>query len=185
MERGKNKEIIKKLNYTYDHKQIYKVYENIRNDFLSDKQICIQHSDSCTDKYRDGVGKLGQRDEHDFCHVNDKFKGTVIEKILSDTNGYRARIMISTSKTCYSMHRDVAPRIHIALDTHDECGFIFPNWDRKQWIEIPQDNHLYWVNTCAKHTFVNAGRERVHLVFVSDKINNMVGDIWQNVKKSQ
>ena len=64
----------------------------------------------------------------------------------------------------YSVHQDKAPRLHLALDTHPNAYFFWP--EHKEFVHIPADGFVYWVDTTKPHTFVNAGPDRTHLVMV-------------------
>ena len=66
--------------------------------------------------------------------------------------------------TTYSVHADKAPRLHLAIVTHDDAYFFWP--EHKVFVNIPSDGYVYWIDTTEKHTFVNAGPDRVHLVMV-------------------
>lgn len=78
---------------------------------------------------------------------------------------YRARLMTMHPRTCYSIHVDDTPRIHIAIKTHKQARFIFTNPPVLK--HIPADGHLWWVDTREEHTALNGSLEaRIHLVAV-------------------
>jgi hypothetical protein len=75
----------------------------------------------------------------------------------------RSRVMKMSEKQCYSYHYDLTPRIHIPLETNEDCMFIFDD----RVFRMPADGSVYWVNTMLKHTAINANRnkfERVHII---------------------
>jgi hypothetical protein len=76
----------------------------------------------------------------------------------------RARFMTMVMHSTYSVHQDKAPRLHLAIDTHEDAYFFWPK--HKEFVHIPADGYLYEVDTTQPHTFVNAGPDRTHLVMV-------------------
>jgi hypothetical protein len=77
---------------------------------------------------------------------------------------YRSRIMMMKPRTCYSIHSDMNPRLHIAIKTHDHARFIFTE-EPSKIIHIPSDGYMYYVNTRLQHTAINASLiERWHIV---------------------
>ena len=63
--------------------------------------------------------------------------------------------------TCYSMHRDTTPRIHIPMITNPECYFIF----KQGIVQHMPAGSVYWTNTVEPHTFMNcSNRPRLHLI---------------------
>ena len=76
--------------------------------------------------------------EREFTIVNPTFQGTIFEKICFDLKAHRGRLMKLMSKTAYSIHRDRAPRVHIAIDTNPDSMFLFPDQENKQIYHILQ-----------------------------------------------
>jgi hypothetical protein len=76
---------------------------------------------------------------------------------------YRARLMTMHPRTCYSIHADNNPRIHIAIKTHRQARFIFTSPPTLR--HIPADGHIWWVDTTKEHSAMNGSLEaRIHLV---------------------
>jgi hypothetical protein len=144
----------------------------IYNDTINypDGQIAIQHSEPDVDDYSAGIGtasKKSQAWENMFTHIQPKFKGTAIADYLEwlAVPVYRTRIMLSRHKSCYSIHRDYSPRLHLPLITNTQCNFVFTK--PAKLIHMPADGQTYWVDTRREHTFMNGSVEhRLHLVMI-------------------
>ena len=126
-------------------------------------QTCLQYDD---EPNNDGAGSFRGTDkvEVDYKNINPMFSNTPFEEIMNDVGAVRTRIMRMITHTCYSVHQDKAPRYHMALETNPDAFFVFP--DTKEIYHIPADGYVYEVDTTLKHTFVNAGADRTHLVMV-------------------
>jgi hypothetical protein len=80
---------------------------------------------------------------------------------------YRSRLMVIQPRTCYSIHSDLTPRIHIAIDTHPQARFIFTN--PAAVVHIPADGYAWWVDTRQEHTALNGSlKPRIHFVACLD-----------------
>jgi endonuclease III-like uncharacterized protein len=108
------------------------------------------------------VKSLASVVEKDFNIIQPELEGSLIEHYLKKYNLYRSRIMLMTPKTCYSVHSDPCPRIHIP---------ITPN--KKSWMVWPFDNQchrfeegsVYLVDTTKPHSFFNGSNiDRIHIV---------------------
>lgn len=76
---------------------------------------------------------------------------------------YRARLLTMHPRSCYSIHVDDNPRLHIAIKTHRQARFIFTNPPVLR--HIPADGHIWWVDTTQEHSAMNGSLEdRIHLV---------------------
>ena len=109
------------------------------------------------------------KNESYFNKINPLYEDTIFEKIINDHNGTRARIMLKPQHSTYSIHRDISPkgRYHLAMKTNEGAYFLWPNNKEGHFIRslhIPDDGHVYWVNTSKMHTFINCGADRFHLV---------------------
>jgi len=133
------------------------------------RQTCIQRSNkSDVNPYTGGTGE--PRDKKDriikaqseYTVLNEVYEGTVFADMIQDVNGVRSRIMEMDSYSAYSVHKDKAPRYHLALITNPNAYFIFPTLN--QIMHIPDDGYLYEVDTTILHSFVNCGPDRTHLV---------------------
>ena len=80
---------------------------------------------------------------------------------------YRSRLMTMHQRSCYSIHTDNTPRLHIAIKTHRQARFIFTTPPAVR--HIPADSHIWWVDTTKEHSAMNGSLEdRIHLVCCLD-----------------
>lgn len=89
----------------------------------------------------------------------DKWIGTLEQRVV------RTRLMHMNPRTCYSIHSDPFPRIHIPIVTNEQCLMCFPDEGIMQY--LPADGSSYFIDTTKRHTFINCSTEiRIHLVCV-------------------
>lgn len=137
---------------------------------MPDGQIAIQTDKPGTTNWTSGIGHGFNRTpewEQEFCYLQESLKGSVIEDYISwlGVPVYRTRIMASRPKTCYSIHRDYSPRLHLPLITNKQCNFVFT--DPAKLIHMPANGETYWVDTRQHHTFMNGSvNSRLHLVMI-------------------
>ena len=126
-------------------------------------QACLQFH---KEPNNDGAGSFRgtNKVEVDYKNINPMFANTPFEEIMTDVGAVRSRLMIMNAQTCYSVHQDNAPRYHMALETNPDAFFVFSDSDKI--CHIPADGWIYEVDTTQRHTFVNAGPNRTHLVLV-------------------
>lgn len=101
--------------------------------------------------------------ERDFSVFNPDFMDTVFYDIYQRMpfRVGRMRLNLLPPLTVFTMHRDSAPRAHIALTTNPDC---FLNSGDGQAHHIPTDGNVYVFDTKLPHTAFNASREdRIHL----------------------
>lgn len=133
--------------------------------FPQTSQISCQTLDPKVDDWGASNGRideLQEKDESLYHHVNPSLKGTELEKLIKKYNGFRTRIMILDSRKCYSVHSDPTPRIHIPIETNDQCWMVWP--DQSECHRLPLGS-VYWTDTTKNHTFLNGStRSRIHIV---------------------
>ena len=130
----------------------------------SGKQSGLQFKNN-EDPWTSAVGR-SSGDELLSSNLNPFFKGTIFEDIINEYNLYKTRLMWVGSKTCYSMHRDETPRIHIPIITYPDCYFLF----KTGTLQHLSAGIVWWVNTKLHHTFLNCSdHPRLHLVGVVEK----------------
>lgn len=103
--------------------------------------------------------------DHLYAAINPELKGSYFEEVLNSIpfQPCRARLMAMTRGSCYSVHRDLAERFHIAVETSPHALFIFPH--HNEVFHVPEDGNLYFLNTLEEHTALNGDdRPRIHLV---------------------
>ena len=80
--------------------------------------------------------------------------------LLNDRDIGRIRIMRMKPRTCYSMHEDLTPRIHVPIITNSENFMIIDG-------EIKHLSYgkIWWTDTLKTHTAMNTSeRDRFHLL---------------------
>ena len=168
--------LFKKTDIQYDIEQVKWEYDNLfsnisgypPNRYESEgggTQLCLQSYTDDDNPYTNGCGSMSrfpERTENGYHRLNPIFKGTIFESIIEAYS--RARFLTMVMHSTYSVHQDKASRLHLAIDTHPNAYFFWP--DQKEFVHIPADGYLYWVDTTLPHTFVNAGPDRTHLVMV-------------------
>jgi hypothetical protein len=128
------------------------------------KQSGIQYKDG-DDPFEGAVGK-SKGDELLHNILNPLYKDSIFETIINKYSLYRTRFMWVNPMSCYSLHKDSTPRIHIPLITNPSCYFIFKENNTSNGImEHLPIGSIYWTNTTFPHTFINCSdRPRLHLV---------------------
>jgi hypothetical protein len=127
-----------------------------------------------TDGSGDWNSSIGSREgqfEGQWDKLHPDLIGTWWEEFLASLpfKVYRARLMTMHPRTCYSIHVDDNPRIHIAIKTHRQARFIFTKPTVMK--HIPSDGSIWWVDTRYEHSAMNGHTEdRIHLV--ASLVNN-------------
>lgn len=125
------------------------------------RQAGLQYKDG-EDPWTSAVGK-SQGQETSYTNLNPFFKDTIFNEIVVKYDLKRTRLMWVGPWSCYSMHTDNTPRIHIPLITNPECYFVFMNG----LVKHMKPGAAYWTDTTQRHTFMNCSeRPRLHLVGV-------------------
>lgn len=84
----------------------------------------------------------------------------IINHYLEQQNAYRSRLMISSPKTCMTIHQDASPRIHIPVTTNPNCIMIIDDI-----VYRLEEGKMCWTDTTKFHTAVNASHDyRIHIV---------------------
>lgn len=136
---------------------------------LLDRQLCLTSRPGAAQPLSDGVGWY-EGSETDFTVFNEEFRGTIFEEFYETVPYHlgRVRLMRMPPRSCYSFHQDKEPRLHIAIQTHENAYLLVDDdTGLRSWkIKIPSNGAVYWVNTQRTHTAMNtdANRYRVHLV---------------------
>lgn len=131
-----------------------------------DEQICLQGTKDNLDPFW-GVGRYNEKynaglKETDFNKLI--FDLPYINSVISDLKMYRTRIMKLKSKTCYTYHKDLSKRIHIPIETNENCFIVID----KEVKHYPADGNYYIVDTTQYHTAFNASKEnRIHMVGIT------------------
>jgi hypothetical protein len=108
------------------------------------------------------ISTLKVKEEADYCHLNPRLKGTELERLINEYQGFRTRIITLTGRKCYSVHADPGFRIHVPIVTNDQAWMVWPYNNYSSKLEI---GHSYLTNTTKNHTFLNGSLEdRIHIV---------------------
>jgi hypothetical protein len=131
-------------------------------------QIMCQTLQDGVEDFLTGTGticELSEQDEKKYKFINPILKNTYLHKLILKHNAFRTRILKLNPKTCYSIHKDYSSRIHIPIESNDQCYMIWPNLSTCVRL---QEGYVYWTETRESHTFINADKElvRIHLVMV-------------------
>ncbi len=130
-------------------------------DYIGKKQTGLQFKEN-EDPWASAVGK-SRGNEFKYTNLNPFFKDTIFEEVINQYKLKRTRLMWTSPMTCYSMHKDTTPRIHIPMITNPECYFVF----KTGIIQHMPVGSVYWTNTVNLHTFMNCSTEsRLHLIGV-------------------
>jgi hypothetical protein len=130
-------------------------------EYPNGKQTGLQYN-AGNDPWEDAVGRMkaGQKWTTDAL-VNPYFKDTIFEELIKKYKMTRTRLMWLKPYSCYSMHRDDTPRIHIPLVTNDHCFFVF----RDKGCFNLSVGGVHLVDTTQYHSAMNCSTEwRLHIL---------------------
>ena len=126
--------------------------------------ICQSLTDGVED-WQTGIGRIEELEiqkEQEYKYLQPSLKGTKIENIINEFSAFRSRILVMQPRSCYSVHSDPTPRIHIPIVSNSGCWMIWPRHQKCQQL-LP--GLIYWTDTTHTHTFINSGDDiRIHLV---------------------
>ena len=158
-----------KILTSYNIEPLLIAYSNIEkdivwSDYTGKKQTGLQFNEN-EDPWASAVGK-SRGNEFKYTNLNPFFKDTIFEEVINQYKLKRTRLMWVSPMTCYSMHKDSTPRIHIPMITNPECYFVF----KQGIIQHMPVGSVYWTNTVNLHTFMNCSDEpRLHLIGAVNK----------------
>jgi hypothetical protein len=129
-------------------------------------------NDDSIDQFYESTGRIrrtgGMIIEPQYKFIHPKLKGGYIDQWIQSLSEYRivrTRLMYMLPRTCYSIHSDPYPRIHLPVVTNGQCLMLFPGDNSIE--HMPADGTSFYVDTTKKHTFVNCSEvPRIHLVGV-------------------
>lgn len=153
-----------KILTSYNIEPLLISYYNIEKDLVwtdygNKKQVGLQFKD-LEDPWASAVG-TSKGNELTYTNLNSIFKDTIFEELITQYKLKRTRLMWVSPMTCYSMHKDSTPRIHIPMITNPECYFVF----KQGIIQHMPVGSVYWTNTVNLHTFMNCSdKPRLHLI---------------------
>jgi hypothetical protein len=145
-------------------KDLLEFYNNNENNFKwheigKGKQSGLQYFPG-QDPWISATGRTSIESKR-FVLVNTFFKNSIFEDIIKKYKLFRTRLLWLNFQSCYSMHFDDSPRIHIPLITNPDAFIVF----KKGIVQHLEIGKVYWVNTCEMHSAINGGEQsRLHLV---------------------
>lgn len=149
-------------NFTKLRQEVLECFEKYSN---GNNQIMLQTLQEGVEDWCTGVGsieKLNIKQEDDYLHIQPSLKGSLIEELILGLKGYRTRIMRMKPISCYSVHKDFSPRVHIPITTNAESFMI---WPIHQVTTQLKPGIIYWTDTTKSHTAINGGdTDRIHIV---------------------
>lgn len=159
-------------------KEVSKLLERIPFSVEIPNQLSLQVSqqeDNTPKSWYKSIGRIDQGDrkivEEEYKWIHPALKGSKIHEWVNWCNnlGYsivRLRLMLIPARTCYSIHKDPEPRIHLPVISNPSCMICFPDSGVMQ--HLPANGHTYWVDTTQNHTAMNCSlQNRIHLVGVT------------------
>lgn len=138
-----------------------KLEQNIKwVEYPNGKQAGLQYLNS--DPWTDAVGRMKPEQKWTIdSPLNPFFKDTIFEELIKKYKLTRTRLMWLKPYSCYSMHKDDSPRIHLPLITDPNCYFVF----KETGLTHLEAGKVYWVDTTKEHTFINCSSQwRLHLI---------------------
>ena len=151
-----------------DIEPILKSYNELESniqwtDYPTTKQVGLQYRIE-NDPWSDAVGSSRSnlnKTWYENVSINPYFKDTIFEEIIVKCKMTRTRLIWVKPFSCYSLHVDNEPRLHIPIITNNQCFFVF----KEMPIYYMEPGNLYWANTTKLHTFINCSSEpRLHLI---------------------
>jgi len=155
-----NQSVLQKSERLYDSARILKELEDI--EFAANSNLNLQTWSGDGDPYcAKDRPRLKRIDWNEEWLTEPYYDTPYINQILEEEGMFRARVMLLEPKTCYTYHKDPTPRKHIPLITNEKCFFVFDD----EVFYMPEVGRLYYADTTAMHTAVNASWEkRYHIV---------------------
>lgn len=143
--------------------EVFQLIEEIKPE---KNQISCQMTNTDSENWEESIGSLNDlanQDELAYRYVPERLRGSLLEKLIIDFDGFRTRIMLMPPRKCYSVHRDPTKRIHIPIVTNDQCWMV---WPQENYCHQLLQGRSYLTDTTKPHTFFNGHSEfnRIHIV---------------------
>lgn len=171
------RDFLTKLDVHYDIGAIQAVVEDRYSLFGDDNVILVNSHEKSKNPLKDFSGWLPDEiSEDDFTIVNEEFRETALEDLLSQLPFpyRRTRLMRMPKKTCLTIHIDTCLRYHYAIKTNPACFLVHMKGTVGEFHHVPADGFLYQMDGTETHTAINASKqERIHLVISSRKFDNI------------
>lgn len=143
------------LNFYYQHQADF-IWKDIDN---KGKQSGLQYALN-RDPWLSATERTDIPSKYFFL-TNNFFKNSPFDEVIKKFNLTRTRLLWLNPYSCYTMHFDDSPRIHIPLITNSDSFVVF----KDGIVEHLEIGKVYWVDTRKTHTAINGGElARLHLV---------------------
>ena len=160
----------------YTELQTFVVNEDQFQDQMDDPhlsvQICLQGINAEMDPYFGSrtlkhIADEGFKEEDFNIFLFPELDYT--NSIIEDLNMFRTRVMILKPKTCLSYHADPRKRIHIPIDTNENCFLMIDQYAH----HLFANGSAYLCDTTKPHTPINAslGSNRTHIIGVAPEMS--------------
>lgn len=140
-------------------------------------QVCLTHRENSLDPYYEATGALYDFDqkvfyfkEGDMRIFHEAWRSSYLYDVYIQLREiipypiFRLRFMKLMPISCLSLHHDPTMRLHIPIETNENCLFIFKN---QIPVHLPADGSAYIVDTRQIHTVLNGDRKASRLHFVA------------------
>jgi len=113
---------------------------------------------------QDAVGKAKGKgmEEWECSFVYPLFDAPIINSFIKHFKLHRTRLMIQEPRSVLTYHKDWSQRIHLPIDTHEDCMMLLGNM---QAYHLEQGK-IYYTDTTKRHTAFNCHNfiRRLHIV---------------------
>lgn len=154
------------LPYRFDLDKLKEDVYNVVNEsgWGEKNQICLTHPPDNESWFAGSGSFINNRT---FTEMNmflvDSYYEQVHHTLMNDYPFNRVRIMKLPGQKCFSLHSDTNKRIHIPIETNEQCLMIIDDEVKR----MPADGSAWLTNTTRPHTALNGNLifDRLHLLF--------------------
>lgn len=154
---------------SFDAELLYSEYKKVEPKIVwgfeteKGKQAALQYRLD-EDIWKEPVDRA-KGNELEYHNLNPIFKDTIFEEIIIKYKLRRTRFMWLNQWSCYTLHRDISPRIHFPISTNPQSFIIL----KDSAIEHLKAGVVYYVDTRKLHTAMNGSdKRRLHLIGATD-----------------
>lgn len=149
---------------------IIEVDQLIKKHGIENNQLILQGLEPDVESWDQGIGSLNNlknKTESNYKYILPSIQNSILAEYITKYRGFRTRIMNMNQRSCYSVHSDPTPRIHIPIKTDDQAWMIWPKHNQCFQLLL---GYSYFTDTTLPHSFMNCSTEnRIHLVICIDK----------------
>jgi hypothetical protein len=148
---------------------IQEVSKLVEKHGIKNNQLMLQGIEPEIEDWEQGIGSLYNlkiKTEASYKHIFPSIRDSVLAHYINRYKGFRTRIMNMNPRSCYSVHSDPTPRIHIPIKTNDQTWMVWPKHNQCHQMAVGSS---YFTDTTLPHTFMNCSLEqRIHIVICID-----------------